>query len=486
MGRRIWGALAGAVTVGACFGSGSAPSGSGSGSGPSGSTPPITLGHWTYYGTGQGLSADVRDVSPDEGGNVYVAGGDALYAKQRAAPAFLRFDAQNAGLTKNCNDHDQIMNPAPTTPFHQCAVLAVGGASPGKAIVGYEGLGADAEGGADWALEAGGADVVQLDPSAHALTRARHVFLASPPHVVCGTTGEAFGTSCSDPLDYWWVNGRRKFHSVWRIVVNHDHASPMYGDAWLGGTHATFAALLDRAADRGWVDKTAGWGTAWADAKDVWEHLHPAITGLQGELITGDGYALSIDPRTGIPWGSNGLRVAWVDGYGPDLAATGWGLAPGAPGQPPYIDLWPDPPGTDPVSGPGADMVRGMSHCPDGTLWIGSLTHGLARIYPSGAISTMELPDARFANSVTAVSCDPSDGTLWVGLGKGGVARLRGGVFEWVAVAGAPEFAAQPVASIQIDHWSSGPRVVYFAFAPVRDANGAVVKAGGVAAYDGP
>ena len=46
---------------------------------------PTRIGSWTYYGEGQGLSKDVRDISPDEGGNLYVAGGDALYAKQRSA-----------------------------------------------------------------------------------------------------------------------------------------------------------------------------------------------------------------------------------------------------------------------------------------------------------------------------------------------------------------------------------------------------------------
>ena len=97
--------------------------------------PPVRRGDWTYYDGGQGLSGDVQDVSADEGGNVYVAGGDALYVKRRQDPRFLRFDADDAGLTKNCNDEAEIGLETPTKPFWQCRILSVGGAEPGKAII---------------------------------------------------------------------------------------------------------------------------------------------------------------------------------------------------------------------------------------------------------------------------------------------------------------------------------------------------------------
>jgi hypothetical protein len=45
--------------------------------------PPISVDGWTFYGAQQGLPAEVYDVSADEGGNVYVAGGDALQVKTR-------------------------------------------------------------------------------------------------------------------------------------------------------------------------------------------------------------------------------------------------------------------------------------------------------------------------------------------------------------------------------------------------------------------
>ncbi len=480
----------GAVCVAAACGPGSTPS---SRHADTGLQPPAVIGHWTYYGSSQALSADVRDVSADEGGNVYVAGGDALYAKKKGDPYFLRFDAANAGLTENCNDPAQMKSDAPTTPFRLCPVISVAGAAPGKVFVGLEGFGIEAEqGGAFWAIQSGGADVVAFDAATGGASRSRHVFIASPPHVVCGTNGESFVATC-DPNDLWWQNGRRLFRQVMRIVVNHDRSSAMYGDAWMGGNHATFAALLNNAASRGYADRTAGLGPQWADAKDTWEHLHPAIYGIMGEFLVGETHALSIDPRSGQVWGSNGIRTAYVTTYGPSLSDPQWWMGPNffdptavntADRVRPYYDLWPD--SGDPWSGPTNDWVHSVSHCPDGSLWAGSLTHGLARIDSSGAVSFVSLPDPALANGVETVACNPSDASLWVGPVAGGLLRYKDGAFSRVDVAGAPGFAGQQVQSIQVDRWSSSTRVLYFAFGAAKDDAGHVLRGGGVAAYDGP
>ena len=261
--------------------------------------------------------------------------------------------------------------------------------------------------------------------------------------------------------------------------MNHDASSPLYGDVWLSGEHGTFSALFAHATQRGYVDRTAGW-PGFEDAKDVWEHLHPNITwDLHPDWwINGVGLALSLDPRDGTPWGSNEYRTAYVDGYGANLAWDQFGMGPwnaSTTATSQFMDVWPD--GGNPL-GPGFDAVRSMSHCPDGTLWIGSLTHGLARVAPDratiGYVSGGVLEDG-----VSAVACDPSDGSVWVGLAKGGVTRLRNGALEPVDATGLPAFASHPVQSIQINRWSV-PRVVYFAF--VETGQGA----GGVASYDGP
>jgi hypothetical protein len=476
MRRRVGGLLAAAVALGACGGGGAGGGGGGGGktATPPVDTRPVVRGDWTYYGVLQGLSPDVRDVSADEGGNVYVAGTDALYVKRRDDERFLRFDAENAGLTASCNSAAEMMNDSPATPFFQCPVIAVAGASPGNAIIGFDGFGQEADGGAWWALETGGADVVAFDAAQKKLARTRHVFVASPPGVICGTSGEEFAATCPG-TDPWWSFGRRLVRRITHIVVNHDRSSPLYGDVFMGGNHGTFAALLARTSERGWVDRTAGRGPHFAAAKDVWEHLHPAIVGILGEFLPAENHGLSLDPRDGTPWGSNGIRTAFVGGYGADLSDARWWMGS-------VLDLWKD--SGDPWSGPTNDRVSSMSHCADGTLWIGSYTHGLARIAPDGAISYLA-PQGAGGEGVSAVACDPADGSLWIGLAAGGVVRLRDGAFQPVDTTGVPAFAAQPVLSIQIDRWAT-PRVLYFAFGAAKDGAGATVAGGGVAAYDGP
>ncbi|MFL5300220.1 MAG: hypothetical protein ACJ79R_07755, partial [Anaeromyxobacteraceae bacterium] len=113
---------------------------------------------------------------------------------------------------------------------------------------------------------------------------------------------------------------------------------------------------------------------------------------------------------------------------------------------------------------------------------IGSENHGLARIGPGGGVSGfVDLPNGSGAE---AVACDPTDRSIWIGLGAGGVLRLKNGAFTKLDTTGLPDFANQPVMSIQIDRWTS-PRTVYVAYAATRQG-GKVIRAGGVAAYDGP
>lgn len=453
---------------------------------------PVQRDGWTFYGTDQGLSKDIQDVSADEAGNVYVAGGDAVYAKGPADQRFLRFDHGNAGLTQNCNDFDQFTVATPPKPFYTCPIISVAGAAPGKAVIGFDMFNIEPFDGntwAEWPMKAGGADVVTFDAAAGTLARARHVRVASPPHTICATaTFEGRVTSCLDAANYWWNAGRRVMARIVRIVVNHDTTSPLYGDVWMAGKHGTFSALLARSEARGLVDRSAGFGPEWADAKDVWEHAHPVLSGtLPGQdFVNGEGWGLSIAPD-GTPWGSNEYRTTFIEGYGADLTILSNPSGPAVNSDffmGPFLDLWPDPPNDFLTS--QADAVRSLSHCPDGTLWIGSLTHGLARRAPDGTISFLSLPDPQMQNAVSAVACDPSDESVWIGLAQtGGVLRWRNGAFERAYdPAGLPDFATHPPQSIQIDRWSN-PRVVYFAFMPYHDSTGAITNGGGVASYSG-
>lgn len=489
---------AGAGADGGTTGSGpGAPSGGGGGA----PTPPLTRDGWTFYGTSQGLSADVNDVSADEAGNVYVAGGDALYAKKRADTAFQRFDAASAGLTQNCyagvppEDDPGFAaaldrsHPTPPGPAQLCPVISVAGGPAGQAMIGLKGHGTDQDLDADWAQDSGGADLVQYDGTA--LTRSRHVFIASPPQSICvmpdasGQLREQRATSCPNPPDpFFWQVGRRKLRQVLRVAANHQAGSPLHGDYFMGGTHASITAYLHDSAARGYLDRTVNQPAKWADARDVWEHDHPAFySASQNAFLTGYTYAVAVDPADGRPWCSNGYRTAWLKGYGADLHDDSWWLEPVNAQDPLWYEFWPsNAVHTESID----DHVESLAFCDDGSLWIGSSAHGLARRDPSGAVQYVDLPDpAGHGNDVYAVACDPSDQSVWIGLGWGGLMRYRDGKFTALDATGSPEFVTHPVRSIQIDRWSS-PRIVYAAFVPVAGTSGAPARPGGVAAYAGP
>ena len=166
--------------------------------------PPVKRGAWTFYGPAQGLSDDVQDVSADEGGNVYVAGGDALYAKRAGDQAFLRFDATNAGLTRELQrllgvlqrDADEAVLPVPHPRRWRAP-------PPERRSSGSTASASSRQTGASWTYRAGGGDVVAFDPAKGTLARTRHVWFASPPHTIC--TKPVYGrTATCDPIDYWW------------------------------------------------------------------------------------------------------------------------------------------------------------------------------------------------------------------------------------------------------------------------------------------
>jgi hypothetical protein len=442
---------------------------------PGSARPSLAKDGFTFYAAEHGMAPDVWDVSPDEGGNVYVAAGSTILAKRRDDGAFRRFDAAAAGITRNCDEHGT----------RACPMVSVGGGAPGRAVVGLRGLGTDGDDDPDWWLDSGGADVLAFD--GERLTRERHVHVAGAPGQFCM---DYSAPPCSLG-DATYEKGRRKVRQVLRVAVDHRPGALQYGDVWMAGSHGSFSVLVASPERRGWVDLTAAHpGTE--DRRHVWEHDHPAMTtwarigGVrQYAFLAGTSTALAIDPTTGDPWAANETRLASKRGAG--SRADGWN----APMWPPWVageigshlDVWPDPRPANPddfdaVDPRWMDAVSSLSFCDDGTLWIASSLHGLARRSPAGAISYVELPPG-LGNSASAVACDPGDGSVWVGFGWGGFGRWSGAWWT-VSEVSPPAFAANaPVRSIQIDRWAS-PRIVYFAHAASRNGPG------GVTVYDGP
>lgn len=479
MARAAWGVALAALAAACGGGSGggaAAPEPAPVEPGPTPpSAPPITKDGFTFYGAAQGIPADVWDVSADEAGNVYVAAGDAVLAKRRDDAEFRRFDAASAGITRNCDEAKTVA----------CPMVSVAGGAPGVAIVGLKGVGTDGDYDPEWQMDSGGADVLAFD--GQRLSRTRHVLVGGVPERMCLDDAPP---PCYDG-DATWEGGRRKVRQVLRLAVNHAAGTVQYGDVWMAGTHGTFSVLVANPERRGWVDLTAQYpGTE--DRRYVWEHDHPAITAWTGtgtnkrlEFLSGTSTALAIDPTTGDPWGANETRLASKRGYG--ARPDGWWAALWPPWRSgdeigSFLDVWPDPRPADPYDFDALDprwmdMVASLSFCDDGTLWIASLYHGLARRAPDGSIAYVSLPPD-LGDSASAVACDPSDGSVWVGFNWGGFGRWNGSWWTLEAVS-PPASARGPVRNIQIDRWAS-PRIVYFAHAESQ------LGPGGVTAYRGP
>ncbi|MHB8418117.1 MAG: hypothetical protein ACYDCL_08570 [Myxococcales bacterium] len=421
---------------------------------------PLPSSGWSYYGTGEGLSATPSDVSADEGGNVYVAGGDAVYVKSRGAGRFARFD-QSAGLTTNCDQGQTLM----------CPILSVAGGGAGQAFIGFQGIGTDQDLDPLWQQESGGVDAIAFD--GQRVRKVRHVLIATPPGWV--TEGA-----------YTMQNGRRKGRQIFRVVFDH-RQGPHYGDVWMGGTHIGFSVLFGNPSAEGWTE----YPNQYPDAVGTWEHDHPAVSTEAGDIETGDYYGIAIDPTTGDPWAGNEYRTAGKRGYGAGPGAANpnwpwvamWPAYDAADQMQSYWDVWPDQlaaDGFDDIDNPAwKDNTEALTFCADGTLWVGSSTLGIARRSPAGAVDYYELP-AGLNDDVYALACDPTDSSIWVGFGWGGLGRLHADG-SWSLPSGGPAFSQQPVRSIQIDAWAS-PRIVYFA----HTEDGNTGAPGGVSEYQGP
>jgi hypothetical protein len=334
-------------------------------------------------------------------------------------------------------------------------------------VIGYEGAGKyDDDSDPLWMRRSGGLDLVTFDGAT--LARERHVEVGSPPHTVCYEWLDAGHTTCH-PLDQVWMEGRFKTRSVQRLAVNHDRSRPLsYGDVMITGQHGTLSILVADPEARRWPDLVKG-AAGYEDTRGVWEHHHPDNY-MHGRMLTGEGWAVAIDPTTNVPWYANQFRLASMPAYATSPRPSFqnyWG--PQEPGAP-YVAIW--QPESHPDDERLRDNVLAISFCDDGTMWVASYNHGLARLAKGASdFERIAVP----GGGARAVACDPSDGSVWVGFSWGGFARLRGGAFqELVPYRDLPAFAQGPVLNIQIDRWSS-PRVVYLAH-----------RSGGVTAYDGP
>lgn len=447
--------------------------------------PPIdfpTVKDWTFYGPQNGGPHDVYQVTADQGGNIWVAGGeDGLFLLRPGATTFERFTMDDGlrpyGYMPDGSD--------PVGPKY-LKVIAVTGGPPGTVFVGYHGLpgcedawdNAPNPSSVAYIYKSGDADKVSLTPTGIHVV---HYDIFSGPGLV---TNE--------------MAGREKLCTIYRLVYN-----PATNDLWFGGNHG-FA----------WGDPNYAGNPKCNGAPScsgVAEHSHPAYNGCSSDngcgawvWVTdeyrgiavapdGDVWVGGLDRTTKFHWGWATSKYPTSTPRNRFMAAaelTEWSTTDGStcPDNvfPCFIqnriDVWPDLVGEIPGGAPlpsqrkPMDAVHGIAALPDGSVYVGG--YGLRHLDAFGKLIADEAARAN-SSSVGAVALDPSDGSVWVGnLYAGGLSRLQGSATAKYGFNLFGNLANMGIEDIQLDR-SGAQRRVLVGFR----ANG--TTAGFVAVYQG-
>src|SRR5438067_13160698 len=404
--------------------------------------PPIqfpTEAGWSFLGPQNDGPHDVYQVTADQSGNIWVAGGeDGLFLLRPGATKFQRFT-----IADGLHPYGYLPDGSDPVGPKFLKVIAVTGGPANTVFVGYEGL-PGCEGAWDnpanrpglngpglaYVYKSGDADRVTVDSTGK--LKVVHYDIFSGPGIV------------PNELD-----GREKLCTIYRIVWDANG-----NNLWFGGNHG-FA----------WGDPSyAGNPTCdgqWA-CSGVVEHSHPAFNGCTGETtcpawawITEDYRGIAVDPSGDVWFGGAARTTKFHFGrFGGSpasrfIAAADW--TENASGDcdtaPCYInnriDVWPDlapeTTFTAPYGGQRIDdLVFGMVAMPDGTgAWVGSGYLGLRRLASDGSLvddvsnrlassytfsrtftdpGSGEVQSATYpAAFVGALALDTKDGSLWVG-----------------------------------------------------------------------
>lgn len=423
---------------------------------------------WTFLGHDAGVPSEVFGITADEGGNLWVAGGEeGLFLLRPGAARFERFT-----MADGLRPYGYLPDGGAPEGEKYLKVLSVAGGPAGTVFVGYSGKPPQdgqrdcesnayrpaEEGGGDLSIyKSGDADKVTLTADGLQVV---HYDIFSGPNVVATEQ-----------------HGREKLCNILRIAYD-----PKTKSVWFGGNHG-FA----------WGDATfegAPGCNGQNDCAGVLEHVHPAICAKVGDgevVLTDAYYGVAVDPHSGDVWvgGANratrfrygSLEQDWFKAQ----FETEWGDEPWS-----RIDVWPDLV-SEPVCPTEAerrdDAISSMAAMPDGTAWVGSFTWGLARLDAQGQVLGY-VDEALITPHVAALATDTLDGSLWVGhRWGGGISRIKDGVvLQYAASALGAEHVLRPVEDIQVDR-SNAVRRILVAFGSHPQGDGGTTGLIGI--YEG-
>ena len=400
---------------------------------------------WTFYQQKDGLtSSEVMGASFDEGGNLWVAGGTyGVYVMRAGSSTFQQFT-----LADGLHPYGYMADgsPADTSPYLEA--ISVSGGRAGIGFVGYMGKPPpaghlecednwDSDPTPDPAIyKSGDADKLTLNGAGIDVV---HYDIFSGPNVVGGE-----------------LRGREKLCNVFRVVYEHGT-----NNVWFGANHGFAWGHADFAGDPTCDGQYPGYKAS-ANCAGVWEHVHPAIGGSKGEILTADYRGVAVDlTQPGNVWFGGLIRTTLFkmgsmgDYY---LAAND-----SQTNQANIIDVWPDAVPDYPTPAQRVDdAVSGIVSTPDGSIFVSSLYYGVRHLDHAGGfmgdITNLQDPH------VTALARDPGDGSIWIGYtGWGfGVSQYMpdGTMRNYNYAALGQDLSSSEVSDIQVDTFSSPHRVV--------------------------
>ncbi|MCY1075026.1 hypothetical protein [Archangium lansingense] len=361
---------------------------------------------WRFYGIQHGGPRRVYGVTADEGGNVWVAGGeDGLFLLRPGAERLQRYTMEN-GLRPYGFMPDGSVPPGEK----YLKVISVAGGPAGTVFVGYEG-----RPGKNSDHCEGNWDGPSPDPSRYKSGDADKVTLRSD-----GTLDVVHYDIFSGPnVVRDEMRGREKLCNILRIAYDKNTNS-----VWFGGNHG-FAR-----GDARYTGNNTCNGQL--SCSGVMEHVHPHVNALNANgdaiLLTDAYYGVSVHPSGDVFFGGSNRSTRFRYGTNSNNYWRAQSMSENRDYAWNRFDIWPDKVG-EPNMPREADRVddhvSGLAVAGDDTVWVSSFTRGLARMNAEGG-------DVRYVNvgvpHLSAVAVDPRDGSVWTGARwLGSVFRLRGG-----------------------------------------------------------
>ncbi|WP_426755367.1 hypothetical protein [Myxococcus sp. Y35] len=457
--------------------------------GEDGGVPAPPDATWRILGPDEGGPREVLGVTQDEGGNIWVAGGEDGLCLLTPGAARLRCYTMADGLKPWAPWKGK--DPAPEARYLK--VLSVTGGPAGTVFVGYEGR-PNCESEfykapgvfEDPAIyKSGDADRVELQ--ADGTLRVVHYDIHSPAHSVPGYGHREKLCTVNRIV---WDKAR---NSLW-FASNHGLA---WGEPDYQGGEACTNAEVNAANE--WVH--SGGEKRQRCKFGVMEHIHPAIamsdsSTSEDSRLAGDVWGVAVRPD-GDVWMGTHIRTTrfkiMTNAVGHEGTGAPWNFEAARKQSEEKkhvanrIDLWPDAvaePQFPSHAQRKDDLVSDLVLMPDGTVWVSSFAWGLAKLNDAGQVMG-HLLEGETERFVSSLERDPLDGSLWIGHRWGqGLMRMHqeGQFVSYKPMLG--RWGALPVWDIQAVG-SGETRKVLVAFSAHRDAAGNIVLPGAIGIYSG-